>query len=448
MEYNNNNNDNNNNNNNNINNSPDNINRDYNNAVSGENFYMFNSTENAGKSNFNQTNPIDVNYSPAPGMKMKRRGGFRKALSYVLVGAICATIGGGAALGSALYILPQTSFFENTPLYKSIAQNTAASSTTYDVHPTSVATQEGAMTVSDIAKKVGPAVVGVSTKSVSGSDFFGRTQVAEGMGSGMILNEDGYVLTNNHVIENAQSVKVIFNNGKEVNAKVVNSDPSHDVAIVKITDQVKVPGVVELGTSASLQVGESVVAIGNPLGKEFLGSVTSGIVSAVNRNLGDKDISYIQTDAAINNGNSGGPLVNARGQVIGINTAKIDTTGTNNVDGMGFAIPIDLIKSEIPNLSKPVLMIGIGGRNVDEATAKAEDLVVGVFVSDVQEYSAAEKAGIHPGDVIVKFDGKAVKTIDELNGLKTKHKSGDTVAVQIYRDGKYKDLQLKLTESN
>lgn len=437
-------------NNNNTNNNNDNINgninNNSNNAIAGENFYMFNGTQGGAQNNGNQANPIDVNYIPAAQHKNKKRGGFRRVLSYVLVGVICAAVGGGAALGSTLYVLPQTSFFENTPLYKSIAQNSTTNGTPYDFHPTSVATQEGALTVSDIAKKVGPAVVGVSTKSIAGTDFFGRSQVAEGMGSGMILNEDGYVLTNNHVIEGAQSVKVIFNNGKEVNAKVVNSDPSHDVAVVKITDDVKMPGIAELGTSSTLQIGESVVAIGNPLGKEFLGSVTSGIVSAVNRNLGEKDIPYIQTDAAINNGNSGGPLLNSKGQVIGINTAKIDTTGTNNVDGMGFAIPIDLIKDEIPNLSRPVLTIGISGGDLNDAAAKEHGLVVGVYVDQVMEASAAEKAGIHSGDVIVKFDGKAVKTIDELNSLKSTHKAGDTVTIQIYRDGKYKDLQLKFSE--
>ncbi|MDP4088843.1 MAG: trypsin-like peptidase domain-containing protein [Bacillota bacterium] len=450
MEYNNNNNNNNNDNNGNnngynadTNNIPENINNIHQNTVSGENFYMFNGTGSVGPNNINNTNPIDVNFMPAPPVKKKKRGGFRRVLSYVLVGVVCAAIGGAATLGSALYVLPNTGFFQNSPLYKNLAKNTA-STPVYDVHPTSTTTEQGAMTVTEIAKKVGPAVVGVSTKSVASNGFFGQ-QVSEGMGSGMILNSDGYVLTNNHVVEGAQSVKVIFNNGKEVNAKVVNTDPTHDVAVVKITDQVTMPGVVELGTSETLQAGESVVAIGNPLGKEFLGSVTSGIVSAVNRNLGDKDINYIQTDAAINNGNSGGPLLNSQGQVIGINTAKIDTTGTNNVDGMGFAIPIDLVKGEIPNLSKPVLMIGISGRDVDAATAKANSLVEGVFVSDVSDYSPADKGGIHPGDVIVKFDGKTVKTIAELNSMKAQHKDGDTVTVQIYRDGSYKDLQLKLT---
>ena len=229
-------------------------------------------------------------------------------MSYVLVGLICATVGAGATLGSTLYLLPKMDFFENTPLYEAVSQNASKTTNTvnYDLHPTTVATEDGALTIAQIAQKVGPAVVGVSTKSVAGIDWFGNEQISEGIGSGMIINEEGYVLTNQHVIAGATEVKVIFNSGQEVAAKVVNSDASHDIAIVKITENVKVPGVVELGKSSSLQVGETVVAIGNPLGKEFLGSVTSGIVSALNRNLGDKDIAYIQTDAAINSGNSGG----------------------------------------------------------------------------------------------------------------------------------------------
>ena len=287
--------------------------------------------------------------------------------------------------------------------------------------------QKTGLTIAQIAQKVGPAVVGVSTRSVAGIDWFGNEQIAEGIGSGMILNEEGYVLTNQHVIDGAKDVKVIFNNGKEVQAKVVNSDASHDIAIVKITEDVKMPGVVELGNSSTLQVGETAVAIGNPLGKEFLGSVTSGIVSAVNRKLGDKDISYIQTDAAINSGNSGGPLVNSQGQVIGINTAKIDRNGAVSVDGMGFAIPIDSVKDKIGELSKPVPMLGIAGRSVDKATAKEKGLVEGVFVAEVQDFSGAQLAGIKVGDIIVKFDGKTVKTIEEINKIKSKHAIGDKI---------------------
>lgn len=419
--------------------------------IAGENFYMFTPQVEETNEKATQTNYVNTNYSVPKKEKVKRKKGtFRRAMSYVLVGTICATIGAGAALGSTLYLLPKTTFFENTPLYETIAENSTSTTTTvpYDFHPTSAATEDGALTIAQIAQKVGPAVVGVSTRSVEGIDWFGNEQIAEGIGSGMILNEEGYVLTNQHVIAGAKDVKVIFNNGKEVQAKVVNSDASHDIAIVKITEDVKMPGVVELGNSSTLQVGETAVAIGNPLGKEFLGSVTSGIVSAVNRKLGDKDISYIQTDAAINSGNSGGPLVNSQGQVIGINTAKIDRNGAVSVDGMGFAIPIDSVKDKIGELSKPVPMLGIAGRSVDKATAKEKGLVEGVFVAEVQDFSGAQLAGIKVGDIIVKFDGKTVKTIEEINKIKSKHAIGDKIEVEVYRyiEDKYKTLQVKLTE--
>lgn len=430
-----------------------NYNSEHKGFVSRENFYMFNPQVEENKQNTIQMGPVNTNYSEPKKVKVKKnKGGFRKAMSYVLVGIICATIGAGATLGSTLYLLPKLDFFENTPLYEAVSKKTRTTTSnngvSYSLHPTTAATEEGALTISQIAQKVGPAVVGVSKKSVAGIDWFGNEQISEGIGSGMIINEDGYVLTNQHVIAGATEVKVIFNNGEEVEAKVVNSDANHDIAIVKITEDVEVPGVVELGDSTSLQVGETVVAIGNPLGKEFLGSVTSGIVSAVNRNLGDKDISYIQTDAAINYGNSGGPLVNSQGQVIGINTAKISSTGTVSVDGMGFAIPIDSVKDKLEELSKPVPKLGIAGQSIDKETAKRKGLVEGVFVAEVQEFGGAQMAGIKVGDIIVKFDGKAVKSVDEINKLKNKHAIGDKVEVEIYRytDDEYKKLQVKLTE--
>ncbi len=435
---------------NNYNNNND-LNNEHKDYIAGENFYMFNPQVEENSGNTIEMTPVNNNYSEPKKVKVKRKNvAFRRAMSYVLVGLICATVGAGATLGSTLYLLPKMDFFENTPLYEAVSQNASKTTNTvnYDLHPTTVATEDGALTIAQIAQKVGPAVVGVSTKSVAGIDWFGNEQISEGIGSGMIINEEGYVLTNQHVIAGATEVKVIFNSGQEVAAKVVNSDASHDIAIVKITENVKVPGVVELGNSSSLQVGETVVAIGNPLGKEFLGSVTSGIVSALNRNLGDKDIAYIQTDAAINRGNSGGPLVNSRGQVIGINTAKISSTGTVSVDGMGFAIPIDLVKDKIGDLSKPVPMLGIAGQSIDKETAKRRGLVEGVFVAEVQEFSGAQMGGIKVGDIIVKFDGKPVKSIEDINKIKSKHAIGDKVEVEVYRytDDEYKKLQVKLTE--
>lgn len=393
---------------------------------------------------YEEVNKSALNDVPKEQPKKKKNRFFNKrALSYILVGVICATIGGVASGMASLLILPNTELFKNTALYQVLSDEISSNISKNEIQPTPLTSDLKALTVAAIAKKVGPAVVGVSTTSKSAAGPFGGSTPNEGMGSGIIINEEGYVLTNYHVIQGAQTVKVIFNNGKEVAAKVMNYDADTDVAIIKITDSIKVPGVAELGDSKSIQVGESVVAIGNPLGKEFLGSVTTGVVSAVNRKLGNEKIDYIQTDAAINQGNSGGPLVNSRGQVIGINTAKI---GQSGVEGLGFSIPIDAVKDKIPNLSKPILTIGIKAIDVNDATAKKYQLVVGVYIQETIEFSPAEKAGIKAGDVITKFDGQKVQTVSEINKIKATHKNGDLVKVEINRAGKTMEVELKLTE--
>lgn len=412
--------------------------------------------ENNNNQEFNQETTHDtyvMNYTEPNNQKPKKKGSrFKKTLSYVAVGLVCTVIGGVASGAAVLYGLPKTDLFRDTALYKSLAGSVNTSTSVYDGHPTQLAATSGAMTVSDIAKKVGPAVVAVTTTLQTSQGFFGSQQ-AQGVGTGMIINEEGYILTNYHVVEGAQQVKVTLSNNKQVNAKVVNYDANYDVAVVKITDNVKVPAVVEIGDSDNLQVGESVVAIGNPLGTDFFGSVTTGIVSALNRKIdGDGNtskqgessssgLSYIQTDAAINSGNSGGPLINARGQVIGINTAKIKQSG---VEGLGFAIPINAVKNKISDLSKPVLMIGIQGREIDKTLSEQYSLPIGLYIQDVTEFSPAEKAGLKRGDVITKFDGQKVTTFNEVTTIKNKHKSGDQVSVTISRDGKETNLTLTL----
>lgn len=376
----------------------------------------------------------------------KKTGMFKKVMSYVLVGVVCTTIGGAASGAAILYGLPNTSFFKTSPLYKAMTNNgSTATKTVYDNHPTQLSTTGTAMSASEIAKKVGPAVVAVTTTVQGQQDFLGRQNVQQGVGSGMIISKDGYILTNYHVVEGAKQIKIVLSNNTQANAKLVNFDQNYDVAIVQITDKIEMPAVVELGESSSLQVGEEVVAIGNPLGTDFFGSVTNGIVSALNRKIqGDTNkATYIQTNAAINSGNSGGPLINSRGQVVGINTAKIKESG---VEGLGFAIPIDAIKDKIPSLSKPIILIGIQGRDIDDALAKQYNMPLGAYVGQVQQFSPAEKAGIVAGDVIVKFDGKAVKTYEEVSALKEKHKVGDEIAVTVNREGKEVNLKLKLAE--
>lgn len=396
--------------------------------------------ENNNQYNNHQNDFIDattINYEDKPPKKKTKK--VKRILSYVLVGLICTTLGGVASGAATIYLLPKTSIFKSTELYKVAANDIP----TYDGHPTQLAVESGTMSVSDIAKKVSPAVVAVMTTIQGSPNIFGRQSVQQGVGSGMIINKDGYILTNYHVVEGAQSVKVKMSDAKEVNAKVVNYDANYDVAVVKITDNVQVPAVVELGDSDSLQVGEQVVAIGNPLGTDFFGSVTTGIVSALNRKIdGDTNqLSYIQTDTAINEGNSGGPLINSKGQVIGINTAKIKESG---VEGLGFAIPINAVINKIPDLSKPILIVGIQGREVDSKLSQQYNMPVGVYVQNVTEFSPAEKAGIKSGDIIVKFDGQKITTFNDINTLKNKHKSGDDVSVTVDRDGKEITVTLKL----
>jgi serine protease Do len=427
-------------------------------TVSDDSKYNEKKEEVQMSSNYNENsqNYVDSDLSNGS-VKKKRRSSFnKKVLSYVLVGLICTTLGGVATGFATLYTLPNTDFFKSTPLYKSI--NNGASGSTNNAaeiaadinHPTKLSSSSTeALSITEINQKVGPAVVGVSTKSVSSNSRLYGQGVTEGMGSGVIISEEGYVLTNNHVIKGAQEIKVILSDGKEVAAKVMNSDENLDIAVVKITENIKMPAVAELGVSGSLKVGEEVVAIGNPLGKEFLGTVTNGIVSAVNRQLEENGMKYIQTNAAINSGNSGGPLINSRGQVIGINTAKIGQTG---VEGLGFAIPIDAVKDKIENLSKPVLMIGIGGREINDDMSKQlsarykVEFPVGVYIESVSEFSPAEKAGLKIGDIITKFDGQKVTTVAEINEIKLKHKSGDVIKLDVNRDGKSKTLEMTLTE--
>ena len=313
---------------------------------------------------------------------------------------------------------------------------------------------EKALSAQEVYQKVSPAVVTISTKGTEYKGFF--AQNVEGIGSGFIINEDGYILTNYHVVElaisnNTKDVTVILSTGEEVAAKVVNYDQNRDIAMIKLADGTKVPAVAELGDSDGLYVGQEVVAIGTPLGKNFAQTLTKGIVSGVNRNLtteGGNTGDYIQTDAAINSGNSGGPLINTKGEVIGINTAKLSGQSETTIEGMGFAIPINDAKDRIESLSKPILNLGITVREVNSELAKQNNLPKeGLWVVGVTENSPAAKAGIQPSDLIVKFEGKEVKTFDELSKLKSNKNAGDKVEVVVYRNGKNVSLSMQLAES-
>ena len=291
--------------------------------------------------------------------------------------------------------------------------------------------------------KLAPAVVIVSVSGVV--DYSGIIpKETEGIGSGFIINEEGYILTNYHVIEGAKEVTVTLSDGREVKAKVINYDENQDVAMLKISDDtVKVPAVVELGDSDALRPGEEVLAIGTPLSKDFNQTVTGGMVSAVNRNVettSGAKLNLIQTDAAINPGNSGGPLVNTKGEVIGINTMKI----SGGAEGIGFSIPINEVKDRIESLSKPILNLGISIREINSDLAKQNNMDEGLYIVSVVEFSPAEKAGLKGGDLIVKFDGKRIKTFDELKKIRDSKEEGDVVEMEVVRNGENKTFNVQL----
>jgi len=306
---------------------------------------------------------------------------------------------------------------------------------------------DGTLSIVEIAKKAGPSVVGVVNKKTVNT-FFGSQAEEQGGGSGIIIKSDGYIITNNHVIEGATDVKVVLNTGKEYTAKIVGSDEKTDLAVIKIDATDLQPA--ELGKSAELEVGEVAVAIGNPMGQEFAGSVTAGVISALNRtmNVQGRQYTLVQTDAAINPGNSGGALVNKYGKVIGINTVKIGATG---FEGMGFAIPIDEAMPVINELldggyvkGRPI--IGISPREITPQMAKRYNMPEGIYVLEVSPFSGAEKAGIKVSDVIIKADGTNILTIDQLNKARDKHKAGETMTFDIIRDGQTKTFSVVLGE--
>lgn len=408
-------------------------------------------------------NNMPHNAAPTPVHKKAKPGnnGFKRVLSYVLVGVICATLGGAVTTAGVLYVLPKTSAFQNTPFYKAVASNSSSGGTTV-VNALPTLSKSSGLTIAEIAKKVAPAVVEVDVKTTaqsSNSSSYGwpfgsqqqQSQEEEGVGSGIIYNKDGYILTNYHVVTAdsstiASSITVTFSNGKTSAAKVVNFDSTEDLAVLKVTTNMEMPGVAELGDSSRLQVGDSVVAIGNPLGKDLVGTVTSGIVSAVNRKvtIDNKTLTLIQTDAAINEGNSGGPLVNSLGQVIGINSAKMNGTG---IEGIGFSIPINTVKSELEGLQQSGLTLGIGAEDITSDEAQQYNVPQGILIDTVDSLSAAGKAGIQKNDIITQFDGQKVTTLAEINKIKFKHKSGDTIKIVVYRNSKYVTLSLTFSAS-
>lgn len=326
-----------------------------------------------------------------------------------------------------------------------------------------ISLEEYSKTSMYVANKVLPSVVGIKVTYSVNSPFYNyygmSAQTDTATGSGVIISEDGYILTNNHVVSSQTSSSyyqvsqattltvTLYNDDTEYEAQLVGTDEQTDLAVLKIEKDGLTAA--ELGDSSKIQVGEFAMAIGNPL--NMPSTVTTGVISATERTITSSDnTTYraIQTDAAINAGNSGGALINSEGKVIGINTLKLSGTG---IEGIGFAIPInDTIKiyQELITNGKVIRpQLGITGRNVTEEIAKQNNIKqAGIYIISVQEFSSAEKGGIERGDLIIKFNGQEITTMEELTILKNECSIGDKVKIVVIRNNEEKELTLTLEE--
>lgn len=382
-----------------------------------------NRTSDANRYNYSYNE--GVNYEKPK----KKRGIFKK----LIAGVICVLLGiGGGFAGASLYT-------NINPQEARVVGNTI-----------SINANDEMGTVEAVAKKALPSVVGITTTGKVNT-FFGQREV-QGVGSGVIINSDGYILTNSHVVSdgNTSKIQVLLDKDKTVDAKLLWNDAYMDLAVIKV-EETGLPAA-DLGDSSKVNIGEQAIAIGNPLGLEFNRSVTAGYVSGVDRTIETQDgkviTGLIQTDAAINNGNSGGPLLNKKGEVIGINTIKIGGTST---EGLGFAIPINTAKEIVDAIisrgDKAPISLGI--RVVDYQYFKArmgieDNIDEGAMILEVVENSLAESAGLTRGDIILEIDGEKIKNSSQIRTILFKHKEGDVIKIKFNQNNETKTIDLKL----
>ena len=303
------------------------------------------------------------------------------------------------------------------------------------------------MTMSEVYASNVNSVVSINVSATS-TNYFGQTVQTAASGTGFFITEDGYILTNHHVVDGASSVSVTLYNGESYDAKVIGSDKDYDIAVLKIDVTGAAP--VVLGNSSKLAIGESVAAVGNPLG-ELTFSMSTGVVSCVNRaiNVDGTPFNMIQVDCSINPGNSGGPLFNSYGEVVGIVSAKYSSYSNTTVEGIGFAIPINDVVSLVKDImtngyvtSKAYMGITPQNMTAQMAQQYRYDVTEGVFVCSVDPDSAAAKAGLKLGDVITKMDDKDIASYEDLVAAKKSYSAGDTVTLTVYREGKTIEVEL------
>lgn len=406
--------------------------------------------------NWNEENETSFEQQPKPVYtenvlkpKKNKKGGAKLA-----IGVVCGAIVGSMISTAAVMGVYSFNGKHNTvTIYEGAARQNKTEAQNVSTVVTGQNMQE--LTTEEITQMVGPAVVGVSC-TVSYQSFFGRQQGISS-GSGIVISDQGHIVTNYHVISDAQSITVKFNTGEECEATVVGGDEQTDLAVLKITP-IDTMHVAVMGDSDKVEVGEKAVAIGNPLGDELFGSVTQGIISGKNRTVqvDDREMTLIQTDAAINPGNSGGALINKYGEVIGINSVKIASSSSgSSSEGLGFAIPINEAKPIVTDLItygyvKGRPLIGITVQQISKDIAYYNNLPVdhGLYVMGVTDGGAAYEAGIQRGDIILSIDGTEVTTSTELNQIRDKHSAGDVIVLNIDRNGQRMNIEVTLGEDS
>ena len=404
------------------------------------------------------TNPMSgYNVGGSEPPKKKKGGVTGKVV--VAIALVCVLIGGAVGGGAALLahrdndgssenhaVLEEKSDEEES----SSSDNSVVRSTTIDVTTNSTSTK---MTPQDVYENYVNAVVLVYNQGTT-STYWGQTE-SQSSGSGMIISKDGYVLTNNHVVEGAEKLTVMTTSGEEYDATVIGADEVNDVALLKIDGDEDFP-TVSIGDSDNIQVGQQVCAIGNPLG-ELTNTLTVGYVSALDREISESStgttINMFQTDCAINSGNSGGPIFDMNGNVVGITTAKYSSSGYSNaasVEGIGFCIPVNDAMSIVNDLMqygyvKGRVSMGVSVRAMDTTVAQYYNLPTGVYVAGVTSGSAAENAGIQEGDMICAIDGDETASVAALKQKLKDYKPGDTATVSIYRTSNNEKLDVTIT---
>ena len=419
-----------------------------------------------------ETNTNEAEYIPVPEVENKKKnGGFRKMVKAVAALCCIAAVSVGSVAVYRNIDNKNNDKNENkTEISENAAANEESTDTDYEVMSLLQLSQsEGALTTQEIYQKVLPSVVGVTStftyRQQNGyggmfgySNQGGATGQVQGTGTGIIMSADGYIVTNAHVVYDseyggkASAVSILLSNEEEYTAEIIGYDTQTDIAVLKVNDAPQLTAA-EFGDSSALSVGDTALAIGNPLGFDLFGTLTVGYISGLNREIAMDDavMHLIQTDAAINSGNSGGPLVNDKGQVIGINSMKMSSSYSSSeasIEGLGFAIPINEAQEIVNDLMNNGYVTGRPQLGITcQDVTSAQNSLSGVYVVGVNENGAADKAGLQAGDVIVGVNGQQVSTITELNRIKNEFKAGDTLKLTVIRENKYTEINVVLEES-